>query len=201
MNKRIKIKIQITSHSKDSACLVLIILVGLFLALLVLKPQHADAAVLEERDDSGLYLLRKYYLTPTKYDGVGTSMACTDGYHMASLWEILDLSNLKYNPVLGLTSPDSGQGPPTQDSAAWVRTGYQSAGALSDGKGRANCHAWSSAESYEWGSYILLSNYWNVDRIFDAWRPLIGACNNQFRVWCVADQVYYQVFMPQVVRE
>ena len=60
--------------------------------------------------------MRQYYLTkdlyegdePTGTDGNGAGV-CAAGYHFASLWEILDTSNLKYNADLGLTADDSGQ--------------------------------------------------------------------------------------------
>jgi hypothetical protein len=74
--------------------------------------------------------MRQYYLTTTSYngaepdgsDGNGTGV-CADGYHFASLWEILDPASLKYNPSLGYVRDDSGQGPPTY-LAGWIRTGY-----------------------------------------------------------------------------
>lgn len=35
-----------------------------------------------------------YYLTPSTYDGHDALCACAEGYHVASLWEIWDLSKL-----------------------------------------------------------------------------------------------------------
>jgi hypothetical protein len=64
--------------------------------------------------------LRGYYLTESTYNGAdadGTdgngAGVCAEGYHFASLWEILDPSNLKYDTGLGMVRDDSGQGPPT----------------------------------------------------------------------------------------
>ena len=56
---------------------------------------------------------KAYYLTQTTHNGGQARSACAAGYHMASLWEILDTSNLRYNTELGFTQEDSGFGPPT----------------------------------------------------------------------------------------
>ena len=71
---------------------------------------HAQAKPLAQ--SSGL---RGYYLTKSSYgpSRILTAPACASGYHFASLWEIMDPSNLKYNTDLGYTMDDSGQGPPT----------------------------------------------------------------------------------------
>jgi hypothetical protein len=66
--------------------------------------------------------LRKYYLTQTTHTGGQSLSACAEGYHMASLWEILDPSNLSYDTSLGFTLADSGSGPPAS-SLGWIRTG------------------------------------------------------------------------------
>ncbi len=56
---------------------------------------------------------RKFYLTKTLHTGAQALSACATGYHMASLWEIHDPTNLRYNTELGFTSgSDSGFGPP-----------------------------------------------------------------------------------------
>jgi hypothetical protein len=65
---------------------------------------------------------RSFYITQTTHTGSQALTACAEGYHMASLWEIFDTSNLKYDTVLGLTQDDSGFGPPSQ-IGGWIRTG------------------------------------------------------------------------------
>jgi hypothetical protein len=65
---------------------------------------------------------RKFYLTQDGYDGSQALSACAQGYHMASLWEILDPSNLSYDTSLGATVADSGSGPP--NGSGWIRTGF-----------------------------------------------------------------------------
>jgi hypothetical protein len=61
----------------------------------------------------GIYGMRQYYLTKNLFSGNQTRNACASDYHFASLWEIADPSSMLYNTSLGLSSPDSGSGPPT----------------------------------------------------------------------------------------
>ena len=101
---------------------------GSFLVLLLLVIttfKSADAAE-----------LRRFYLTKATFDGGTALEACNNGYHMASLWEIYDFSNLRYERTLGLTNTDSGFGPPTAFTG-WVRTGYS--GNPSGSAGLSNC--------------------------------------------------------------
>lgn len=44
---------------------------------------------------------RGFYLTTTTHTGDQALAACAAGFHMASLWEILDPSNLRYEPTPG----------------------------------------------------------------------------------------------------
>ena len=100
-------------------------IVGL-LAYLMLTGERAvasEAGTSGETSLAALTGMRQFYLTPDEFDGDEVLTACAPGYHMASLWEIVDPTNLKYNIVLGHTTPDSGQGPPPW-SEGWVRTGY-----------------------------------------------------------------------------
>ena len=89
--------------------------------------------------NAGTTGLRQFYIsTDTKVvDGANATSACADGYHMASLWEIYDTSNLEYNTTLGITQQDSGQGPP--GNYGWVRTGWGAD--TSTTAGQANCNA------------------------------------------------------------
>ena len=63
----------------------------------------------------------KYYLTSVSVPGDAALTACDPGFHMASLWEIHDTSNLQYDTGRGLTQDDSGSGPPA--ALGWIRTG------------------------------------------------------------------------------
>ena len=128
--------------------------------------------------------MRQYYLTKTYYNGANASTACASGYHMASLWEILDPSNLVYNTALGDDRADSGEGPHTC-FAGWVRTGYN--GDNSTTPGRANCNVWSGTSG--WGTNIRLPSDWTDSTTQDihVWDVSIGACSSTDRVWCVED--------------
>ena len=135
--------------------------------------------------------LRKYYLTSANCSGAdadGTddngAGVCASGYHFASLWEILDISNLEYNPLLGVTTQDSGKGPPSM-TTGWVRTGFSSDS--SGTAGRANCDDWDSLDGS--GSTIWLPENWidtNAQKI-NVWNTEGYSCSNAFHVWCVED--------------
>src|SRR5262245_4784184 len=84
---------------------------------------------------------RKFYLTQSIFTGSEALTACAKGYHMASLWEILYVSNLKYDTKLGLTLPDAGFGPPIE--FGWIRTGSDNDNS-SNTPGIANCFAYST---------------------------------------------------------
>ncbi len=134
--------------------------------------------------------MRGYYLTPDKYEGDSAPIACAEGYHFASLWEIVDPSNLKYNTALGLAGDedDSGQGPPTDVSGGWVRTGYSSNGD-STTPGVANCEAWGSESMSKNGTLAFLDSTWDSAGAFPGWgfkMPDTG-CASMYNVWCVED--------------
>jgi hypothetical protein len=124
---------------------------------------------------------RSFYLTQTEHTGSQALTACAEAYHMASLWEILDPSNLRYNTELGYTRADSGSGPPV--AYGFARTGRE---ALGGGPiGAINCHAWTSDS--ELGSVFILA-----ENIFDGepkpispWVTVATSCSSTFRVWCV----------------
>ncbi|SRR6266496_1240567 len=135
--------------------------------------------------------VRGYYLTQGTFDGSQDRSACSVGYHMASLWEIHEPSNLRYDTTLGFTADDSGSGPPTGKSAlGWIRTGLPAA---SSGNGLANCNAWTSNASTDFGSTASLSADW--EGIFNPpspaapWESIALGCDDQVhvRVWCVQD--------------
>jgi len=126
---------------------------------------------------------KSYYLTQTLHTGSQALTACAAGYHMASLWEILDPSNLRYNTGLGYTTADSGSGPPVE--FGFARTGREALGGGSIGA--INCHAWTSDSAL--GSLFTLA-----DNVFDGdptpispWKAVSTTCSNGHRVWCVQD--------------
>ena len=129
---------------------------------------------------------RKFYLTQTTHDGSQALTACAAGYHMASLWEILDPSNLSYDTGLGFTTADSGSGPPSQPG--WIRTGVGPSSGSANA-GLANCRAWTSADPLDGGTFVGLTNTWDsaAVTVVSPWRATAIGCNNGTRVWCVQD--------------
>ncbi len=128
--------------------------------------------------------MRQYYLTKTNYNGANASTACASGYHMASLWEILDPSNLEYNTTLGHARDDSGEGPPVYYSG-WVRTGYNGSSANIAGQG--NCNAWTSSGPNDYGTVAYLPPDWTAGQDIHIWRVGTRTCENAVPVWCVKD--------------
>jgi hypothetical protein len=134
---------------------------------------------------------RAYYLTQTLHTGAEALSACAEGYHMASLWEIFDTSNVRYNTELGVTQDDSGSGPPTF-VYGWIRTGYTAG--VGTTVGRVNCNAWTSVGQFDNGSVVLLQSNWSLagtsaDPVsgVSPWQAGAGGCVAPRNVWCVQD--------------
>jgi hypothetical protein len=70
---------------KKIACFLIILLIGVAI--------NADAKK----------KARKFYITQDFFHATQALTACADGYHMASLWEIFDTTNLRYDTKLGFT--------------------------------------------------------------------------------------------------
>jgi hypothetical protein len=127
---------------------------------------------------------RSYYLTSSTayYDGSEALTACADGYHMASLWEIWDVSNLTYNASLGWSFV-GGDGVPPRGMYGWVRTGGPSSVSSTPGEG--NCAVWSGTSGY--GTVAYLPNNWAAGTDTGPWMVDSYACINWASVWCVED--------------
>jgi hypothetical protein len=141
---------------------------------------------------------RHVYVTTAFYLPAQALSACASRYHMASLWEILDLSNLiyDYNHPDAATQSDSGSGPPSED-AGWVRTGYSSSATNAAGTG--NCNNWTSSSASSYGTVARLTRQWETaPSQADLWDVLPYPCNLSGRVWCVRD--VYVVYLPLVMR-
>jgi hypothetical protein len=124
---------------------------------------------------------RQYYLTRSATNGANASTACANGYHFASLWEILDPTNLDYNADLGRTRDDSGAGPPTYDG--WVRTGYSSNNDST--AGQANCNVWSTTSGN--GTRARMTSDWTGTKHIHVWFVGTMGCSSTRYVWCVED--------------
>jgi hypothetical protein len=165
------------------------VLVGV--ALLTYLTLTGKSAVASETETAMVQAtgMRQFYLTELEYKGDEVLTACATGYHMASLWEIADPSNLKYATSLGFTREDSGHGPPYK--AGWVRTGYTNYGGSTAGQG--NCQAWSSHESSDDGTRAFLPSSWTAgDQDMGVWAVNALSCSSSVSVWCIEDEGTYR---------
>lgn len=128
---------------------------------------------------------RAFYLTTTKHTGGEAPNACAVGFRMASLWEIADPSNFRYETLLGVTVDDAGSGPPAA-TPGWIRTGTAASGfgpAV-----RANCHAWQSSSARDYGTRARLSPGWYLAAgRASPWFPDDEPCSVPQLVWCVQE--------------
>ena len=128
-----------------------------------------------------------FYLTDANYATDKALTACASGYHMASLWEILDVSNLTYdyNHPAAHTKTDSGSGPPSS-WYGWARTGWNSSTSATAGTG--NCSTWTSTSGANSTVAVRLSRTWETapGDIF-TWDATSYACTFTGPVWCVRD--------------
>ena len=137
--------------------------------------------------------IRGYYLTKNTITDSKVLSACASGYHFASLWEILNTSDLHYNTTLGRTNVNSGLGAPAitthstfADAAyGWIRTG---------GPDDPNCLNWTSSNSVDVGSASALSAEipptWVISNNDGTHTPLacdatFGGTPTSVGVWCV----------------
>jgi hypothetical protein len=132
---------------------------------------------------------RAFYLTNTPSDGSQALGACAPGFHMASLWEIHDVSTLRYaTDEEGGTdvrrTGDSGFGPPAAGDFGWVRTGHIENTAATEGLG--NCSAWSTTDGS--GTIAGLGSPWgNPSAVLAPWDSVVLLCSLPALVWCVED--------------
>jgi hypothetical protein len=168
-----------------TALLIFTLLVGGLLGYLLLAHESAAAST---RLASGTLStgMRKYYLTKTKHDGsqAASASVCAEGYHFASLWEILDVSNLEYEQNLGETQDDSAEGPPAS-IFGWVRTGFSDDTSTTAGK--ANCSVWSTTSGN--GTTAALVQDWTdpSSQEIHVWDVEYYGCSMTWHVWCIED--------------
>ena len=130
---------------------------------------------------------RRYYLTKDVFQGDQALTACERGFHMASLWEIFNLSLLRYDTDRGTTAFDSGLGPP--NFGGWVRTGHFQHD--TDLAGQASCDAWTTNSEFDNGSVVGPTPVWGVNALshgnISPWLGNVIGCNFSLPVWCVED--------------
>jgi hypothetical protein len=139
---------------------------------------------------------RRFYLTQSKVDGAHALTACTQGFHMASLWEMQDPTQLRYDGVLGPSGGDTGAGPPTDlfllITEGWVRTGTGS-NTGAEHPGLEHCGFWASTGQFPYfvGTVAFLPNRWDdpaaAANPTHPWQTGLRSCSSTVRVWCIED--------------
>jgi hypothetical protein len=168
-----------------TSLLIFTLLVGVLLGYLLLAHESAAASthIASGTLSNGM---RRFYLTKTKFDGsqAASASVCAEGYHFASLWEILGVSNLEYEQSLGETQDDSAEGPPAS-IFGWVRTGFSDDSSPTAGK--ANCSAWSTTSGN--GTTAALPQDWTVpsSQEIHVWDVEYYGCSMSWHVWCIED--------------
>jgi hypothetical protein len=165
-------------------------------ALLVLALAAAGCSLTGRSDCPGP---RRFYLTKQTVQGDHALQACGSGYHMASRFEIADVSSVVYDPKHGLTTEDSGSGPPslaakyTSDGAkGWIRTGgdarYTGAAAEPPDAATLNCAAWSTSSASALGTVAYLTDAFAADHgTTVVWGGGPEKCDAYRHVWCIGD--------------
>jgi hypothetical protein len=199
MRQRLRLRIRYDHGADLAALLIAALLTTSFLAYLAwggagISSADAQSAEASSASAAGT---REFYLTRSTHNGGDADAACEPGYHMASLWETLDPSNLKYNSHLGATDLDSGQGPPS-DPAGWIRTGGSTSGAV---PGYANCQGYTTNASGQQGTTVWLDTTWNGSGAgIHVWEATTWSCASSSRVWCVEDSALHTIYLPVVAR-
>lgn len=195
MSWRVQIHVSADRRCGAVTLLALAALAAVLVAGLVWGQQEAVAAGPLARRAAPARTQGYYLTTGVEYTGTTARSACADGFHVASLWEILDPSNLQYETSLGAVRADSGSGPPTA-VAGWVRTGNISAHAWT--AGLANCDAWTGGSGA--GTIARLPGDWDAGaEDVHVWEVGTRACSSNARVWCVED-ITYTAYLPLALR-
>lgn len=136
---------------------------------------------------------KKYYLSQSHLSGDLALLACAAGYHMASLVEILDPTDLTFDTdgdAIQFGS-DQGVGPPSGVSG-WVRTGSLSNDSTTPGL--ANCNAYGQfANGAPLGpgsrgtTVSLLGDLTRGATVTGPWNAATDLCVNSHAVWCKED--------------
>ena len=167
--------------TRGLAAALLVVAAVVAVALLVRGPAPASAA--GEAVSAATDNMRRYYLGYSVHASSAIE-GCEPGYHFASLWEILDPSNLVFEAALSVTRTDVGDGPPTE-LVGWVRTGYSAN--VSATAGHANCSAWTSVSEGEYGTTAQLPADWLTGGQLHVWDVGVQDCSAVAYIWCVED--------------
>ena len=170
--------------SKGVVTILIAILMVVTLIISFTLTRENAAAFTEKASPAQREGMRQFYLGN---GGTGNQAeTCEPGYHLASLWEIADPSNLKYNTIYGQTNSDSGQGPPT-DLSGWVRTGYVDQ-AETTIPGHANCDGWDLWHPGRYGTVAQLPDNWTSGaQDMGVWQLSVAECDEYKPSWCIED--------------
>jgi hypothetical protein len=130
--------------------------------------------------------VREFYLSTSIAHGAAATVFCAGGFHLASIWEILNPGALRYNSTWGATRGDSGSGPPA-GLAGWVRTGYDASNAAGSPAGTVNCLAYTTTGGYGTTAQLPVTTWISSDSRVGPWEVIAAPCNVHQRVWCVED--------------
>jgi hypothetical protein len=159
----------------------------LLLALLMIIPLTLADDDDDDRKSSSFE--NSYYLTPNEAFGDEVLDQCARKFHFATIWEIRDTSNLTYDVSRGLTTDESGYGPPT-GFLGWIGSGSG---------GQPSCDNWTSSANGEQfpelgriGTVGILdpTELFNVPPDFggDGWELRHHPCWHSAHVWCVSNR-------------
>jgi hypothetical protein len=128
----------------------------------------------------------RFLITSANYTGAQADTSCPAGYHMASLYELHDVTNLTYaNGPGAKIRGDQGSGP-VAGWWGWVRTGVDSF--VANEAGRANCAVWTSTTAGEYGTLVRLAETWTSGAAaISPWQAQTWSCTGIAPVWCVAN--------------
>lgn len=132
---------------------------------------------------------RSFFITQASVNGAAADTACPDGFHMASFYEMADVTDLVYiagaGGVAAKTRTDQGGGP-VAGWWGWARTGGDASTA--NQAGVANCSLWESDTAGEYGSLVQLNPTWTSAAVtVSPWRSQTWSCGGTAPVWCIED--------------
>jgi len=177
---------------KSLAALICGLVAGAVIALYFARPRTASSSPDPDtaQQTPAVWTGRAFYLSKTTASGGAATAACSIGFHMASIYEVLNVSTLRYDATLGLTSLDSGQGPPGL-SFGWIRTGLV-------GDALHTCNNWTSSSATLYQGFAV-----RLNDLTGGPAPVLGLppweylgfgdqygsanCATRHNVWCVQD--------------
>lgn len=150
---------------------------------------EAVSTLQETINDRVVVKAKMYYLTENTFDGGDAIMACDLGFHMASMSEIQDPSNLQYanrsTAAYALLVDGQKLGAPS-NRTGWVRSGVSPPSSAYD------CGDWRGRYDTELGNTLALYDFWYasehdqpISGLNTWWQAARKPCSQREHVWCV----------------